>query len=80
MEIIGAYIDDAIKVAVGKAVERLEEQVAARAYRGIWSASVDDFRKGQLVTHKGTLWHCNVDATTDRPGTSDAWTLMAKTD
>jgi len=46
-------------------------------YRGVWSA-VNDFRRGDLTTTGGSLYHCNVDGATEKPGTSSQWTLTAK--
>jgi hypothetical protein len=45
------------------------------AYHGVWCEA--PYLPGDAVTHKGTLWYCH-EATTDRPGTSDAWQLMVK--
>jgi hypothetical protein len=46
-------------------------------YKGTWRSG-GDYVAGAFVTHAGTLWHCNVTGTPDKPGTSDAWTLMVK--
>ncbi len=45
-------------------------------YRGVHQRS-DDYQRGNFVTHKGSIWHCN-SATRDVPGESSAWTLAAK--
>lgn len=46
-------------------------------YKGVWKESHGEYSKGHTVTQNGSLWHCN-QKTTDKPGTSDAWTLCAK--
>lgn len=35
------------------------------------------YRRGEMVTDRGCVWHCNAD-TTLRPGDTDAWTLAVK--
>jgi hypothetical protein len=45
-------------------------------FRGVWQGA-EDYARGDLATHSGGLWHCNL-ATRDRPGTSPAWTLSQK--
>ena len=45
------------------------------AYRGVWQTK--DYAPGDLVTHSGSTWHCNV-ATLAQPGESPDWTLMVK--
>jgi len=46
-------------------------------YAGVWKESHGEYSKGFTATHAGSLWHCN-EATADKPGTSEAWTLCAK--
>jgi vacuolar-type H+-ATPase subunit F/Vma7 len=46
-------------------------------YKGVWKESNGEYSKGHTVTHQGSLWHCNK-STTDKPSTSDAWTLCTK--
>ena len=45
-------------------------------YRGVY-VSGQEYAEGSVVTHSSTTWHCNVQ-TSDRPGTSDSWQMMAK--
>jgi hypothetical protein len=52
-------------------------ELPAMEYKGVWRESEGEYRKGHTVTQSGSLWHCNR-PTTDKPGTSDAWTLCAK--
>lgn len=35
------------------------------------------YQRGEFVTHRGSLWHCECD-TPSAPGDSDDWTLAAK--
>lgn len=37
----------------------------------------NDYRPGEFVTHKGSLWHCDT-PTTNRPGDGLGWTLAVK--
>jgi len=46
-------------------------------YKGVWKESHGEYHKGHTVTQNGSVWHCN-QKTTDKPGTSDAWTLCVK--
>lgn len=50
---------------------------AASGWKGVWSPA-QDYARGQLVTCGGTLWHCNADGTTEKPGTGASWSLMVK--
>ena len=46
-------------------------------YKGIWATGTS-YAEGSMVTHGGSVWHCNR-ATTDKPGDgSAAWTLAVK--
>lgn len=50
------------------------------AYCGVWQ-DAKGYRRGNFVTHKGALWHCNAhetDAHDDAPGVSDVWQLAVK--
>ncbi|MEP7308209.1 MAG: hypothetical protein ABJA98_22115 [Acidobacteriota bacterium] len=57
-------------------VAELETRTAVD-YVGIWLEKYS-YRKGQIVTHKGTIWFCRVDYTMEKPGTSTDWQLMVK--
>jgi hypothetical protein len=46
-------------------------------YCDVWRDGIR-YTVGNMVTHKGALWHCRADKTTDRPGTSHDWKLMHK--
>jgi len=46
-------------------------------YHGVYeSGSV--YGKGDIVTHKGTIWYCKESSATGEPGRSDGWQLMVK--
>jgi hypothetical protein len=45
-------------------------------YQGVF-ASGTDYSVGDVVTHAGSAWHCQVD-TMRQPGTGDDWRLMVK--
>ena len=46
-------------------------------YRQVWRDG--EYTQGDVVTHSGSAWHCQLERTTDKPGTSEAWRLMVKT-
>jgi hypothetical protein len=46
-------------------------------YMSVWRAS-EVYEPGDVVTHKGTIWHCGLH-TTSKPGTDHTWQMMAKT-
>ena len=63
-------------------VARMEARVAAIEasgvkYRGVWQAA-EEYRRGDMVTHDGSVFHCN-DATRAKPGNgSTCWSLAVK--
>lgn len=64
-----------------RALDRIEALEAAHRVRGVWRGTWKGdgtrYSKGDLLTDRGSLWHCNRD-TAERPGTSPAWTLAVK--
>jgi hypothetical protein len=60
----------------GRKFER-ETVTAAMIYRGIW-AETEKYLKGDVVTSNNQSWCCQGEASTDRPGTSKAWRLIAR--
>jgi hypothetical protein len=44
---------------------------------GVWESNAT-YSRGAMATYQGTLWSCQVDLTTDKPGTSKSWRLMVK--
>lgn len=55
-------------------IKALEEQTFE--YRGVHVAGLT-YRKGEFVTHQGSLWHTNC-TTNSRPGTDNTYTLCCK--
>jgi hypothetical protein len=68
----------------GELIQRLQSRVdeaesrASQAMKwcGVW-ADGGTYAHGDTCTHQGALWHC-MQASTARPGQSDAWRLIAK--
>jgi hypothetical protein len=50
--------------------------VPALIYRSVFQEG-QTYRRGDAVTYSGSLWHCDAETTTARPGTAD-WTLAVK--
>jgi hypothetical protein len=46
-------------------------------YTGTWDTEAT-YCRNAVTTDHGTLWFCEADSTTDRPGSSPAWKLMVK--
>jgi hypothetical protein len=59
------------------AMERGE--VLGTKFCGVWQRQMS-YAAGNLATHKGAMWHCNVAATGVEPGDGKIWTLAAKGD
>ena len=58
-------------------IDALEQQRSAMKYVGVWEAG-REYKPGNFVTDKGSLFHCN-STTRQRPGDgSRDWTLAAK--
>lgn len=47
------------------------------AYKGVWVQDAP-YEIGDFVTWAGSLWHCDVAETKEKPGASDHWTLAVK--
>ncbi|MBX3704624.1 MAG: hypothetical protein KF822_12685 [Steroidobacteraceae bacterium] len=60
------------------AIERRLAELESRQVRyvGVYESG-RRYRKGELVTHDGSVWHCEA-ATEAKPGTTDAWVLAVK--
>ena len=58
---------------------RLQEFAAkALTYRGTYQHG-EQYQKGNFVTHAGSMWHAQVDAPTDKPGSNTGhWKLAVK--
>lgn len=62
-------------------IRDLEEKLAGLQaptlrYVGTWKGGTE-YRRGNFVTHAGSLWHANTD-TSEIPGKSNDWTLAVK--
>jgi hypothetical protein len=58
-------------------IDELENMQREFCYRGVWA--VGSYKRGNFVTHDGSLWHCDADNTDTKPGTDPgAWTLCCK--
>lgn len=54
-----------------------EAMIPVQVYKGVWSEG--DYLSGDTVTWAGSLWHCNKDGTSTKPGDgSGDWTLAVK--
>lgn len=77
---IHKFVGVAIESAIGPAVQlRVAEEMAKLPqieYRGVFQEG-ETYQRGNLATWAGSMWHAN-EATTDKPETSRAWTLMVK--
>lgn len=77
-----AYLVFDLCAMVGKLSQRIEEleqrggDDVKMSYAGVWEPGAA-YSKGEVVTHNGTIWYCH-ETTKDRPGTSEAWQMMAK--
>lgn len=56
---------------------RIESERKGFHYAGVWQEG-ETYSEHDFTTHKGGLWCCLHDGTTDRPGTSDRWQLAVK--
>ena len=57
-------------------VKELEERPALK-YAGTWKAD-GIYRTGMFVTDSGSLWHAQRASVNERPGSGDAFVLVAK--
>jgi hypothetical protein len=59
-------------------LNQAELQVREFRYAGVWTDR-SSYRKGNTVSHAGSLWHCNIDDTATMPGADHvAWTMCVK--
>ncbi len=72
-----------LEKALGPVVEAIVKRIVAVENRpvlkdmGTFNGSVK-YAAGEIVTHGGSMYHCNVNDTSERPGTSGSWTLCVK--
>lgn len=86
---VRGFVEREAKVLVERldALERRLAEVEAGGikYFGVWQAA-GAYKRGALVTHRGSVWHANTDAAPgDEPGaavkdgaTARTWTLAVK--
>jgi hypothetical protein len=73
---IGRFVGAQVK-PLRERIEALETKIAGFEYCGVWRSGVT-FKRGNFVTHDGSVWHCNCD-TCVKPGTDPvAWSLAIK--
>jgi hypothetical protein len=72
---------DTLSKEVGARLARIERRLDELESRQVRYCGVFEsgrrYRKGELVTDAGSVWHCEADTST-RPGDSDAWVLAVK--
>lgn len=85
----GEEVVAAVRDYVSRATEPLKQQIAelerrvAEAdqrglrYRGVHQKA-ESYKRGDAVTHDGSLWICLRAEAEGRPGTSDDWQLAVK--
>ncbi len=47
------------------------------SYKDIWKESAGEYKRGDIVTHKGSVWLAK-STTIERPGTGEGWKLIVK--
>jgi hypothetical protein len=73
----------ALPKALGQVLGAKEKRLAALEqrpsiqYRGLYTAGVP-YQPGDVITHKGALWHANIASIGDTPGEGANWTLCVK--
>ena len=79
LPLFGLFVQDRIKKENTLLLARiadLETRMSEFQYCGVWH--VGAYKRGNFVTHDGSVWHCNVD-NCEKPGTdATAWTLAVK--
>ena len=68
--VLYAYLETAFK-----RIDELESSRDGLTYKGVWKPG--EHRRGEFVTHQGSLWHCERQ-TQLKPGDSDDFTLAVK--
>jgi hypothetical protein len=59
-------------------LENAELRARELRYAGTWNAQ-GRWKRGNLVSHQGSLWHCNLDDLATVPGQDfDGWQLAVK--
>jgi hypothetical protein len=75
-----AGLEDTLTTSLPDAVSRTVDEALARVpllvWKDVWQAG-KSYVPGNVVTFGGGMWHCN-QLTSDKPETSDAWSLCVK--
>jgi hypothetical protein len=76
---LGSFVQTRIDKATAplkEEIEKLKKTIEQRRYVGVWATG--KYYEGNMVTLDGSIFHCNVAETTQRPGTGPDWTLAIK--
>lgn len=77
-DMIGELREDGAYLVWQRGDVEKEWRLPVPIYRGVWKEGAA-YRVGDFVTWGGSLWHCDVDETTEKPdGAAKHWTLAAK--
>lgn len=60
-----------------KQVRETLAAIPVPTYKGVFDRDAA-YKAGDMVTHKGSVWHCNAATDGETPGASEAWTLAVK--
>lgn len=76
--VIARQAGDRRALELQRSIDELKSRPSL-CYRGVWDASTV-YREGDVVSHGGSAWHCQVEATGVKPDESNgvAWRLMVK--
>ena len=79
-----AALAESIDAAAEATQKQVREAVAAAmkalpgvAYRGVYDPDAE-YARGDMVTHDGSVWHCNDPVSGEKPGGTKAFTLAVK--
>lgn len=79
-EELALWLTDIRGESASAAQKQVREALAALpvpVYRGVFDRDAE-YQAGAMVTHKGSVWHCNATVNGEAPGASEAWTLAVK--
>ena len=74
-EALKGYVDRSLN-NYAKRIDDLERRIDVSGYQGVHEEG-REYVRGQMVTSKGSIWHCNR-PTRQRPGDCGDWTLAVK--
>ena len=76
-DVVGEHLRG-IAVALRSHSERLAALEGRQlSYEGTWREDTE-YSKGAMVTHAGSIWHCETTCQGDLPGRSNSWKLAVK--